>query len=603
MTSIPLPILFLIAALFLAQLMQPCQSLRVLVSASNMFRSHLAMHVSIADVLVTEGGHEVTMLVPIWNHMETFPPRNHTNWTKSQHVILADMDEERKQIFAKMFKESALHQPNIWTENVEIFGEKNLHFLEDAFTTACKAVLTDTQLHATLRAQHFDVAIAEFFDCCSLGVFHLLNIPAVVVTSAVPMSTALAKMFGIPSPAYIPDINFSPPEGTSMNIVQRARNFIDSYRQENSMNSFIDKIWEKTIVPAVGQRDFPKSHDAFVVKASFILINSNEFLDMAKPISAKVKHIGGFTLQRNKSGDGNIGTMDARTTDLLENSSAGTVLVSFGSVADPRHMPTEMRQAFLDAFAAFPSHTFIWKFSQDNDDENTNANDDDACVEGAEGSLLPIWAGGVECSRNSTSKKFPPNVHRFEWMDQRGILAHPKLRLFISHCGLNSVNEAAFEGVPVLCIPLFGDQNYNAAMVNQRRIGRLLAKDKLTSANLRATLHDLLANGGENEYAQNMQTLSRKMAHAPFQPRDIIVRYVQFASEFGGNFDELNLEGANMSTFAQIGLDFLLPIALTAAAAFAILAYIFVTLVRRNYRWIVTMVMKATFEGDKQKVQ
>lgn len=37
-------------------------------------------------------------------------------------------------------------------------------------------------------------------------------------------------------------------------------------------------------------------------------------------------------------------------------------------------------------------------------------------------------------------------------------LAHPKIKLFISHGGALGLNEAVYEGVPVLGIPLLGDQ-------------------------------------------------------------------------------------------------------------------------------------------------
>lgn len=91
-----------------------------------------------------------------------------------------------------------------------------------------------------------------------------------------------------------------------------------------------------------------------------------------------------------------IGQLDTRTRHLLENSSSrGAVLVSFGSVADPRQMPREMREAFLNAFAAFPAHTFIWKLAEED-----------------------------EKSPFMNSTKFPLNVHRFDWLDQRGILGN-----------------------------------------------------------------------------------------------------------------------------------------------------------------------------------
>ena len=42
------------------------------------------------------------------------------------------------------------------------------------------------------------------------------------------------------------------------------------------------------------------------------------------------------------------------------------------------------------------------------------------------------------------------------------IAAHPNIRLFISHGGLLSTQESIYHGVPMVDIPVFGDQDLNA---------------------------------------------------------------------------------------------------------------------------------------------
>jgi glucuronosyltransferase len=56
----------------------------------------------------------------------------------------------------------------------------------------------------------------------------------------------------------------------------------------------------------------------------------------------------------------------------------------------------------------------------------------------------------------------PDNVLISKWVPQDDVLAHNKLRLFISHCGLGSVAEAMYHGVPIVAMPIGIDQVGNA---------------------------------------------------------------------------------------------------------------------------------------------
>ncbi|KAH7673119.1 CRE-UGT-54 protein, partial [Aphelenchoides avenae] len=200
--------------------------------------------------------------------------------------------------------------------------------------------------------------------------------------------------------------------------------------------------------------DFP-GIEKLVANLSLVFVNSNEFFDIAKPWSHKVITIGGIVDKKPKP-------LSEKINAIFAKAEKGVVLFSLGSLTNTTKMSYKLKRTFLEAFAKFSDVHFIWKLQTTEDGRQ----------------MLKSY----------------PNVHTFEWLDQVSILAHSKTRAFISHCGINSANEAGAHGVPVVGIPLFSDQLYNAALIQRKRMGIYVDTTTMSTETLYQALNEVLSN-------------------------------------------------------------------------------------------------------------
>uniref|UniRef100_A0A915D6X5 glucuronosyltransferase n=1 Tax=Ditylenchus dipsaci TaxID=166011 RepID=A0A915D6X5_9BILA len=129
--------------------------------------------------------------------------------------------------------------------------------------------------------------------------------------------------------------------------------------------------------------------------------------------------------------------------DLLEHHKF--ILVSFGSVAKVEFMPEALLDIFLTTFGN-SSFVVLWQ-------TNSPAEVMRKCLKG---------------------RKVAKNVHLMRWAPIKVLLAHKNLHYSILHGGINTVNEVLMFGVPVLGIPLQGDQPSNLQRLVELGVGEVL---------------------------------------------------------------------------------------------------------------------------------
>ena len=86
------------------------------------------------------------------------------------------------------------------------------------------------------------------------------------------------------------------------------------------------------------------------------------------------------------------------------------------------------------------------------------------------------------------------NIKVASWLPQNDILGHPKTRLFIGHAGMNGLLQAAYHGVPMICVPFFGDQFDNSIAAKHFGMAEILYKESITKDSLVNAINTVLNN-------------------------------------------------------------------------------------------------------------
>ncbi|KAI6198648.1 Glucuronosyltransferase [Aphelenchoides besseyi] len=403
-----------------------------------------------------------------------------------------------------------------------------------------------------LRSRNYSIGMAETFDACAFSLFHLLGIKVTHQLSALPLLLQDQVSYGVPLDITIP-VTFDQNQFTPIkSLYERTKNWFMylSFRWSHLGLLPVDKVMQREI-----SASYPPVKE-LMKQADFVWLNTNEFIEFPRALPAKIKHIGGV-------GIGQPQEMNEHFKSIFNRAAKGVILVSFGSIVDTTHMKPRIRDAFLDAFARFPDYEFIWKVSDVNENNLSH----------------------LALTRY-------PNVHPVNWMNQQSILAHHRTSAFITHLGLNSMNEAAFYGVPMVAMPFFVDQQYNTAALLKRKLGVYLNRRQVTAEKLSNAIRTVLE---DPSYRKVVKEVSEKINNVPFNSREVFVRNVEFSARHGP-VNERQLSTSKTNLIQKHLLD---VFAVTIFAFFVVICTVAFTL-----RWAVRCLLNRfveSFDAQQKK--
>jgi glucuronosyltransferase len=139
----------------------------------------------------------------------------------------------------------------------------------------------------------------------------------------------------------------------------------------------------------------------------------------------------------------------------------------------------------------------------------------------------------------------PDNVLISKWLPQDDVLAHKNVKAFISHCGYGGVIEAKFHAVPIIGVPIFGDQPGNADAVVKDGWGIKIDLKDLTEELLLNAIKEITSN---SSYSKNVKKLSELSKDRPQSPQDTAIFWIEYV---------LRHHGAPHMHYAAADLNFL----------------------------------------------
>lgn len=491
---------------------------RILLVSTFPGKSHWLTFEHILSELL-ERGHEITAIT-------NYPLKNSTrnNHLDRYREVLIDppFDFEGDLPMESYYKTAAFSNPFF---KLKILLWLGLVTTEFAFESANVAQFIKEEGHS------FDLVIAEQFAQEAFLMFgHKYRAPIVTINT-LGYTDYIDRSFGMITPlSFVP--HFFTEFTDEMNFYERLYNVVLTiydwaYRKFvflPKQNEFSQKYFtsiEGEALPSIEELE---------LNVSVTLTNNHIISFKPRPKMIGMVDIAGLHIRPPKELPQNIKT-------FLDSShpSGGAIYINFGTFLRSSAMPPETLQVFLEVFRRLPQYNFLWKWETDNTPE------------------------------------LPPNVLLQKWLPQNDVLAHPNIKLFLTHGGIFGAQESVYWGRPMLFVPFYGDQHGNALKFQQAGIGLTIKIANVTVEELQGKIEQIVKSDSFQHNANRLSNLFRDNPTDPLQESVFWIEYV------------IRHRGAKHLKSAAVRMPWYKYLLLDLAAATAVALYVSIWLTKHAF--------------------
>ncbi|OXA55872.1 UDP-glucuronosyltransferase 2C1 [Folsomia candida] len=269
---------------------------------------------------------------------------------------------------------------------------------------ACESYYEMEEVKAVMKQKFALVFVSSHMNECTYGFVHKLN------TSYIFVQPHAIEHYKSSFTGFRPPASFVPSYAAGavtddMTFLDRIFNFLAYQGTMALYDWYYLPHMETTYRKYVGEAT-PSARE-IEANASLILNNAHFTLTYPRPQMPQVIDVAGMHCQPGKP-------LPKDLQDFVESSgNDGFIYFSMGSHVKGSTMPKHILQSFVTAFSKIKQKV-LWKFDLDK-------------IEG-----------------------LSSNVKLVRWAPQQDLLAHSKIRVFMSHGGLLSTEESAYHGVPII---------------------------------------------------------------------------------------------------------------------------------------------------------